>query len=273
MRWPDQPRCESQRRELGTFVRIGVIGFGAIGKHLVDHISATDGLELSFVLTRTPIPDAPWPVGAAIAALTPAHLSATDLVIEAAHPEIVANHGAQILEHSDLMVVSAAALVDDRQRENLIATARRHGRRIVIPYGALAGLEALAGRPSTWRSASITFVKPPHAFEPPPADVTAVSVLYDGAVRGIAARYPRNVNAMVTFALATAGLDASRAVLISDPAQAFATLEFEAIGEDGGTLRVSKSQPMLGVSGSEMPDAIVHSLMMYAGGRPGLSFG
>ncbi len=254
-------------------MRIGIIGSGAIGTHLVDHISATDGLELSFVLTRTPVPGAPWPDGAAISQLTPARLSATDLVIEAAHPEVIANHGAQILEHADLMIVSAGALVDDRRREKLIATARGHGRRIVVPYGALAGLEALAGRPASWRSARITFVKPPHAFEPPPADVTAISVLYDGAVRGVAALYPRNVNAMVTFALATAGLDDSRAVLISDPTQAFATLEFEAIGEDGGTLRVAKSQPMLGVSGSEMPDAIVHSLTMYAGGRPGLCFG
>ena len=85
--------------------------------------------------------------------------------------------------------------------------------------------------------------------------------------------YPRNVNAMVTFALATAGLDDTRAVLVSDPSQSFATLDFEVGGEDGGKLRVSKSQPMLGVSGSEMPHAIVHSLMTYAGGRPGIWFG
>lgn len=254
-------------------LRIGVIGLGAIGQHLVDHISATAGLELSFVLTRTPRPGAAGDGRAVVSALTPGLLGACDLVIEAAHPEIVARYGEQILEHADLMVVSAGGLVDDLRREALIAAAVRHGRRIVVPYGALAGLEALAGRPSMWRAASITFVKPPHAFEPAPADAAARTVLYDGPVRGVAERYPRNVNAMVTFALATAGLDDSRAVLISDPAQAVATLEFEVVGEDGGTLRVAKSQPLLGVSGSEMPDAIVHSLAMYAGGRPGLCFG
>ncbi|MFD4423107.1 aspartate dehydrogenase domain-containing protein [Agromyces sp. NPDC058484] len=254
-------------------MRVGVIGHGAIGRHLVDHILATDGLELSFVFTRGPLSAANVPPEASASQLTDELLGATDLVIEAAHPEIIAKHGERILEHADLMVVSAGGLVDDAQRERLITTARRHGRRIVVPHGALTGLESLAGRSSAWTAATITFVKPPSAFEPAPPDSGARSVLYDGPVRGVAARYPRNVNAMVTFALATAGLDDSRAVLVSDPAQSFATLDFEVTGADGGTLRVTKHQPLIGVSGSEMPDAIVHSLMTYAGGRAGLWFG
>ncbi|AMB60219.1 aspartate dehydrogenase domain-containing protein [Microterricola viridarii] len=254
-------------------LRIGVIGWGAIGKHLVEHISVTDGLELSFVFTRTPVVGAAWPDHTAVSEMTAALLRTTDLVIEAAHPDIIASHGERILEHADLMIVSAGGLVDDVRRDRLIAAALRHGRRIVVPYGALAGLDALTGRVSAWRSASITFVKPPHAFEPPPPDAGTAAVIYDGPVRGVAERYPRNVNAMVTFALATVGLDASRAVLISDPSQTVARLEFEAVGDDGGTLRVSKTQPMLGVSGSEMPDAIVHSLTRYAGHSPGLCFG
>ncbi|MFC0680577.1 aspartate dehydrogenase domain-containing protein [Lysobacter korlensis] len=251
-------------------MRVGVIGHGAIGSYLVDHIVSTDGLELSFVLTRTPVADVPWP---ATSELTEELLDGTDLVIEAAHPDIIATYGEQILSHADLMVVSAGGLVDDVRREQLVASARKHGRRIVVPYGALTGLESLAGRPSAWRSATITFVKPPQAFEPAPSDVRNSSVLYDGPVRGVAARYPRNVNAMVTFALATVGLDEARAVLVSDPSQSFATLDFTVTGKDGGTLHVTKNQPLIGVSGSEMPDAIVHSLRMHAGGRPGLWFG
>lgn len=254
-------------------MRIGVIGHGAIGRRLVSHILASDRLGLSFVLTRRPVPEAPWPSGTAVSALSDRLLAATDLVVEAAHPEVIALLGERILEHADLMAVSVGGLVDDDRRERLVAAAQRHGTRVVVPFGALAGLEAIASRPGAWRAATITFVKPPHAFEPAPADAQRRSVLYDGPVRGIAAAYPRNVNAMVAFALATAGLDASRAVLVSDPAQRFASLEFEVTGEDGGALRVSKSQPLIGVSGSEMPDAIVHSLMQHAGGRPGLWFG
>ncbi|BDZ54295.1 aspartate dehydrogenase domain-containing protein [Agromyces marinus] len=254
-------------------MRIGIIGRGAIGTGLIDRILTTDGLDLSFVLTRRPATTAERSPEASVTHLTDDLLATTDLVIEAAHPDVVARHGARILEHADLMVVSAGGLVDDARREQLVATARRHGRRIILPYGALAGLDALAGRSHTWRSASITFVKPPQAFDPPPADRRSASVLYDGPVRGVAAKYPRNVNAMVTFALATTGLDDTRAVLISDPARTDASLEFEATGEDGGTLRVAKHQPMIGVSGSEMPDAIAHSLMRCAGGGVGLWFG
>jgi hypothetical protein len=60
---------------------------------------------------------------------------------------------------------------------------------------------------------------------------------------------------------------------VSDPDQAFASLEYEARGEDSGTLRVSKSPPLMRVSGSEMPDAIVRPLTAYAGGHSGLWFG
>lgn len=254
-------------------MRVGVIGHGAIGQHLVEHISNTAGLELAFVSTRTPIPDAPWWPEFGTVELSDVLLARADLVIEAAHPDVVVHDGPRILRHADLMVVSVGGLVDDARRDALIATAQRHGRRIIVPYGALAGLEALAGRPSSWVSGTITFVKPPRAFEPAPENSDSRSVLYDGAVRGIAAKFPRNVNAMVTFALATAGLDDTRAVLVSDPAQDFASLSFEATAEDGGLLQVFKQQPLLGVSGSEMPDAITHSLTVYAGGSPGLHFG
>ncbi len=253
-------------------MRIGVIGYGAIGRGLVEHITRTESLELAFVCTRTAIADAGWSA-VPLSGLTPQLLSPTDLVVEAAHPEIIAQHGERILAHSDLMVVSAGGLVDDRQREGLEAVARRHGTRIIVPFGALSGLEALASRPGSWTSATITFVKPPGAFDPAPADTAGRTIVYDGPVRGVAALYPRNVNAMVTFALATAGLDTTRAVLVSDPAQPYASLEFEATAADGGRLHVTKSQPLLGVSGSEMPDAIVHSLMMRTGGRSGLWFG
>lgn len=250
-------------------MRIGVIGYGAVGARLVRHIESTDALELAFVFTRTPgAVDHPL----AVSDLAHPLVRTADLVVEAAHPEVIARVGEQLLADSDLMVVSAGGLVDDARRAELVEAARRSGHRIIVPFGALSGLESLAGRSTAWRSATITFVKPPHAYDPP-AEASARTVIYDGPVRGVAELYPRNVNAMVTFALATVGLDATRGILVSDPDQSFASLEYEAHGDDGGTLRVSKSQPLIGVSGSEMPDAIVRSLTAYTGGQPGLWFG
>jgi aspartate dehydrogenase len=253
----------------GRGIRIGVIGHWAIGARVVEHVVASLGLELAFLLARSPVADAPI---AAISEVSDDDLAAVDLVVEAAHPDVVSALGDRIVAHADLMVVSVGGLVDDDRRAALRETARRSGTRIVLPFGALTGLESLASRPESWRSATITFVKPPHAFEPPSA-AAGRTVLYDGPVRGVASEYPRNVNAMVTFALATAGLDLTRAVLVSDPDQPFASLEYEALAADGGQLHVRKSQPLIGVSGTEMPDAIVHSLETYAGGRPGIWFG
>jgi hypothetical protein len=47
------------------------------------------------------------------------------------------------------------------------------------------------------------------------ASVEPGSVIYDGPARGIAAKFPRNVNTMVTCAFATIGLDRCRARLIA----------------------------------------------------------
>ena len=49
------------------------------------------------------------------------------------------------------------------------------------------------------------------------ASIRQETLVYDGPVRGIAALYPRNVNTMVTCALATTGLDACHARLVAVP--------------------------------------------------------
>jgi aspartate dehydrogenase len=97
------------------------------------------------------------------------------------------------------------------------------------------------------------------------ASIAERTVLHDGPVRAIAARFPRNVNAMVTCALATVGLDATRAVLVADPALEAAVLAVDAVGRDGSELRIARRQPIAGVSGSEMAAAAWGSLVLAAG--------
>ncbi|MCJ0905622.1 aspartate dehydrogenase domain-containing protein [Rhodococcus sp. ARC_M6] len=249
--------------------RIGIIGSGGIARSIASYIASSDIHSLSFVQGRE-LDETEFVTATQI---TDQMLHETDIVIEAAHPDAVAKFSEQVLLTCDLMILSCAALVDDSLRDRLTKLSADCGTSLIVPHGALAGVESYLSSPGKWASATIEFVKSPFSLEPVPADTSERLVIYDGPVRGIAALYPRNVNAMVTFALATVGLDECRARLISDPAAVLGQLSTKAIGLDGSCLEVFKQQPMNGVSGTEMASSVLSSLQSAIEKRSGLIFG
>jgi aspartate dehydrogenase len=68
------------------------------------------------------------------------------------------------------------------------------------------------------------------------------------------------------------GLDKTRGVLIADPSLKTAIAEVEAIGKNGGRMVTIKEQPVVGVSGTEMPAAILNSVLQAADPPPGFVF-
>lgn len=262
----------SHGRRVGVTTRIGVIGFGNVGRAVVASTQEDPTRSLAFVNARRSEALSDLPMEVRAESLDDEVLGRADLVVEAAHPGVVAEHGVRILRTADLLTLSTGALVDDTLCAALIATAEEHGTRLLLPHGALPGVESLLASPAGWRDVAITFVKPPTSIEPAPRDDTERLILYEGPVRGIAARFPRNVNSMVTCALATVGLDRCQARLISDPDARYGSLEVDARGVDGSRLRIHKEQPLQGVSGTEMANSLLHSLRTVTGQHPGLAF-
>lgn len=252
--------------------RIGLIGFGFIGSSLYRAVTsgAHRGLKIAFVWNRSRAALDEVPSQLRLSDLTEVKARGADLIVESAHPAITRAHGSAFLSCADYMPLSVTALVDDGLRAELLAVAAATGHRLLLPQGALIGVDALFQWRQMWRDVTITFRKHPRNLDLSESGrgdrgVEKEIVLYDGPVRGIASLYPRNVNTMVTCALATIGLDRCRARLIADPALDHAVAEVEAFGNDGSYVSTVKRQPAIGVSGTEMVASTLRSVMKATG--------
>ncbi len=258
--------------------RIGIVGFGFIGASLFRQIAnEPHGLEIAFVHNRSRAKALEVPQSLLLDELSDFTSRKPDLIVECAHPDITVSHGEAFLRYSDYMPLSVTALASDVLRERLIAAARESGHHLLLPRGALVGMDSLFSWRHMWREGIITFRKHPRNLDLArtgrnPDSITTETVLYDGPVRGIASDYPRNVNTMVTCALATTGLDRCRARLIADPNLDHAVAEVEAFGTDGSYLSTVKRQPAIGVSGTEMFQSTLRSVMKATGNLHALDF-
>lgn len=263
----------------GPARRIGLIGFGFIGAQVYRRLQAQPqlGIEVAFVHNRNQARLAELPRELVLGDLAGMAGRRCDLVVEMAHPDYTRRWGEAILAHADYLPLSVTALADQALLDRLTDQATRSGRRLLIPHGALMGTDNLYESRHMWAEVEITFYKNPANIDfsesgYDTARIAGETVVYDGPARGIAALYPRNVNTMVTCALATIGLERCRARLVANPALKVAIAEVRALGRDGSMLQMRKEQPVSGVSGTEMFDSQFGSIMRAMGARQPLAF-
>jgi aspartate dehydrogenase len=259
--------------------RIGLIGFGFIGRQVYQRILGLPGaeLEIAFVHNRSSDALAAVPTALRLDDLSDIERFRPDLVVEMAHPSYTERWGERIRAVADYLPLSVTALADDALRERLVTRAQGAGTTLAIPHGALMGLDSLREWRHAWAEVTITFSKHPSNIDfsesgIDPATVEGDTVLYDGPARGIAPLFPRNVNTMITCALATVGLDRCKARLIASPTLKVAVAEVVARGRDGSLLTMRKEQPATGVSGTEMFESQYASIVRAAGLRESLAF-
>lgn len=204
---------------------IGIIGYGNIGRSLLRLIGDDPALGRvrPRLLTRRPVSDAGVPCFQDIDAFLAGGLA---LVLECAgHGAVRAHVGACLRAGCDTIVASVGALTDPGLAARLDAAARTGSARLVLPAGALGGVDLL----SALRAGGIDTVtyegrKPPRAWRGSPVETALdletlrdTTVFFDGSAREAAGTYPKNANVAATVALAGVGLDATRVRLIADP--------------------------------------------------------
>ena len=116
-----------------------------------------------------------------------------------------------------VVVLSCAAVL---RHEHLPALAAAHGGRILVPTGALLGLDAVAAAAEgIIHSVRMTTRKPPGGLEGAPhlvqngitvTGLTAPLKVFSGSARDAALGFPANVNVAAALSLAGIGPDRTR---------------------------------------------------------------
>ena len=153
-------------------------------------------------------------------------LEVPDIAIEMAGQDGLKEHGIKILERNiPLGIVSVGAFTDEKFAISLHDAAKKHGVKIHILAGAVAGIDginaaSLAGlsqvvyqgrkSPSGWKGSYADELIDYDSLKKP-------TVFFTGTAREAATLFPANSNVAATIALAGVGLDDTKVELIADP--------------------------------------------------------
>jgi aspartate dehydrogenase len=224
---------------------IGIVGCGAIGRALLKAVDAGKlSVAVAGVASRSEKNAREF---LATLQSPPPYLDLSnliaqaDLVVEAAGGPVVADLAAKVFAAGkDLMVISVGALLD---HPDIIAAARERGRGLLIPSGAIAGLDgvksACAGQVS---SVTITTRKPPQGLEGAPylaergislAGLREDREVFSGTAREACRGFPANVNVTAAVSLAGIGPDKTRVRILAVPGLKRNCHDVEVEGEFG----------------------------------------
>ena len=211
-------------------LRVAIAGLGAVGRTLAQRLSAgIPGLELACVSARDETKARTWLAAEKIVCpVVPldAMPQYADLAVECAPGAIIDRICKPMLAAGKrVMVLSAGALLP---RPELIALAKSGGGQIIVPTGALLGLDAVtAAAESTIHSVTMVTRKPPKglagarylvANNISVEGLTQPLRIFAGTAREAAAGFPENVNVVAALALAGIGPDRTMIEIWADPA-------------------------------------------------------
>ncbi|HVX74603.1 MAG TPA: aspartate dehydrogenase [Bradyrhizobium sp.] len=205
-------------------MKIAVIGHGAIGSFVIEHLNAEPSIEVSAVFSLPAPENCSVPVVGSIDALL---ATRPDLVVECAGHQALRDSGEVVIRHgTDLLVVSVGALADAALEQSLRNAAANGGGRLLIPGGALGGIDALsAAREAGLDSVEYSGRKAPAAWKGTPAEkmielasVTQATAFLECDARTAALQFPQNANVVAALALAGLGFEKTKVRLIVDPA-------------------------------------------------------
>jgi aspartate dehydrogenase len=205
-------------------LRIGIVGMGVIGKAVAKAASGDiPGVALAGVTVRDPVKAAGYP-----AYPLDELVSRCDLIVEAATQAALREFGPTVLAAGKhLMVLSVGALIG--VLDEWARLAEKHGCRILVPSGAIAGLDGVKGaREGAITSVTMETRKPPRGLAGAPyieerrIDLDAIreeTLIFEGSATEAVKAFPANVNVVAALSLAGVGPERTRIKLFAVPGQ------------------------------------------------------
>jgi aspartate dehydrogenase len=230
MKIVDPSETQVTARRAKPALRVAVAGLGAIGLKLAEAldrgipgcvlaaVSANDRNKaterLAHLGQRVPV--------VALDALEPL----ADIVVECAPAKLLPDIAEPFLRAGKTVIVLSAGAI--LSHEHLVDLARRHGGQIVVPTGALLGLDAVtAAAEGNIRSVRMVTRKPVRGLAGAPylaehniriEDITEPTRIFSGTPREAAIGFPANLNVAVALSLAGIGADKTTLEIWADPA-------------------------------------------------------
>jgi aspartate dehydrogenase len=216
-------------RDPGATLRVAIAGLGPIGVKVAEALArGIDGLMLAAVSAQNPEKHQSWLAKLATApAVLPIErlAEAADIVIECAPAKLLRSIVAPfVTSGKTAIVLSVGALLEN---EDLIALAKQNGGQIVVPTGALIGLDAVtAAAIGTIHSVRMVTRKPVQGLAGAPyivennIDIERITEplrIFEGTAREAAKGFPANLNVAVALSLAGIGPDKTRLEIWADP--------------------------------------------------------
>lgn len=229
-----------------ALLKVGVAGLGAVGREVAKRlIAGIPGLQLAAVSARDHAKARRIVPDETVKILDAGGLAEScDVIVEGLPPAEFRNFAVPAIDRGRIFIpLSVGKLLENW---DLVGRARERGARILVPTGALLGLDAVrAAAEGTIHSVTMVTRKPPEGLAGAAYLVERnISVdnlkeplkVFDGSAREGARGFPANVNVAAALSLAGIGPDKTKLQIWADPTVSRNTHRIEV---DADTVRFS----------------------------------
>lgn len=140
----------------------------------------------------------------------------------------------------DLLTISSGALLDQDLHDRLVAASERTGANIIVPSGAIGGIDTVRAVRGMLDEVVLISTKRPDAFAGAPGfapfegrRIDAPTVIFEGNAAKAVPLFPANVNVAATLSLAGLGPLRTKVKVVADPASPGNVHEIMARGSFG----------------------------------------
>lgn len=194
-------------------MKIGLIGSGAIGAHLLKSLPEIEFFVFDMDLNKAKktIQTLALKNARIVGSFSDLRKEKPELVVEAASQRAVP-HAVAFLDSCDVLVMSVGAFTDEALLKKAKKTAEKSGHTLFLPSGAIGGLDVLSAcHPG---KVELETRKIPKSLG---RNDTNETIVFEGPAREACRLFPKNVNVAATLAIAGIGFDKTVVRIVSDP--------------------------------------------------------